>query len=165
VCEAIHLEDALSNIWSAHKVDLEKLSLQVSLVWTVLNKSLKQECSGLLYSSIFKEYLNNTVNGSLGDICTVSVSDHFGERYSCLRVSWNDIAENLDKIWRVVHLLAVRHNLVMLSSLNKSLDDTLWSVSRVRSHVNRECKLRVELLDHVSELICEGKLVVLDPLL
>ena len=62
VGELVHLEDTFSNIGSAHKVNFEELGLKVTLVRAVVNQSFQKESSGLLYSSVLKEDLNNLIN-------------------------------------------------------------------------------------------------------
>jgi hypothetical protein len=61
VGKSIKLENALSYIGSAHKVNFEKLSLKMAFIWPVLNKSFKQEGSGFLDSSVLKEDLDYRV--------------------------------------------------------------------------------------------------------
>jgi hypothetical protein len=67
-----------------------------------------------------------------------------------LRVYRDHVAEDLDEVRGIVHLLAVRDDLISLPSLNESLNDSLWGVRGVRTHVDGESELRVELLYHIS---------------
>ena len=57
--KSVHLEDAFSNIWCAHQIYLEELSLQMSLIRSVAGQCLQEECSSFLDSSIFKEHLDD----------------------------------------------------------------------------------------------------------
>jgi hypothetical protein len=82
-----------------------------------------------------------------------------------LRVDWDHVTEDLDEVRRIVDLLAVRDNLISLPSLNESLNDSLWGVRGIRTHVDGECELGVELLNHISKLVGNSKLIILDPLL
>jgi hypothetical protein len=52
VGEAVHLEDAFSNIRGTHQVDLEELSLKVAFIGTVLDQGLKKEGRGFLDAAI-----------------------------------------------------------------------------------------------------------------
>lgn len=150
VGEAVHLENTFSNIWGTHKVDLEELSLKVAFIGTVLDQGLKKEGSSFLDATILKEYLNYAINGSFGDVSTLAVGYHLSQSNGSLRVYWDHVAEDLDKVGSIVDLLAVRYNLICLSSLNESLNNSLWRVRGIRTHVDGESELGVELLNHIS---------------
>jgi hypothetical protein len=123
--KSVHKEDSFSYIRGAHKIDLEELCLQMTLIWSVASQCLQEEGGSLLNSSIFKENLDYTVNSSLGDISSVTIGNHLSKLNSSLRINWDYVTENLDKIRAIVNLLAVRHNLIVLASLNETLNDTV----------------------------------------
>mmetsp|Transcript_30887 Transcript_30887/g.22455 ORF Transcript_30887/g.22455 Transcript_30887/m.22455 type:complete len:252 (+) Transcript_30887:300-1055(+) len=76
--ESIELENTLSYIRSTHQVNLEKFSLQVSLIRSVVLESFKQEGSSFLDAVIINENLNNTIKRSLWHASCVTNSDHLG---------------------------------------------------------------------------------------
>ena len=162
VGEDVELEDAFCNVGSTHEIDFEELSLEVTLIWSVLFQGLQKESSGLLDSGVFQEHLDYTVNGNLGDVASVSVGDHLGKSDSSFRIDGHNVSEDLDEVWRVVGLLAVRHDFVVLVCLNQGLDDLVWSV---RSGVDQQSQLGVVLSDEVSELVSEAQFILLNPLL
>ena len=150
VGEAIHLEDTFSNIWGTHKVDLEELSLKMAFIRTVLDQGLEKEGCSFLDATILKEYLNYAINGSFWDVSTLAIGDHLGQANGSLRIYRDHVSEDLYEVRSIVDLLAVRDDLICLSSLNESLNDSLWGVSGIRTHVDGESELGVELLNHIS---------------
>lgn len=132
-------------------------------IGSILDKSLKQESSSLLNSSILKEDLHNRVNRCFRNVSVISVSDHFGETNCCLRVDGDNCSEELGEVRRVVLLLAIRYDLVELASGNETLKHLIVGVLAISTDIYRESKLRIELINQVSKLRGKGKLVSLDP--
>ena len=109
----------------------------MSFVWKVSFESFKKESSGLSDSLELKEDLENTFNWSLWIAVGVTSSDHFGKVSSSLWVERNHRSHDLDPVWRVSSLLAVRKNRVELLGFNESLDDFVRSTSsleHLKSH-------------------------------
>lgn len=121
--EHLELEETFSNVRLRHEVDLEELSLEMSLVGQVALESLKQESCSFSNSAELEEDLKDSFDGRLGVALSISGSDHFGEVASSLWVLGDHLAHNLDPVWLVGSLLAVRKDLVKLSGLDKALDD------------------------------------------
>lgn len=122
--EEIQLEDALGNIWCAYDVDLEDLGLEVALIWPIVLEGFKKESSAFLDFVELEENMCDLVNiGFWWSL--VSVGDHFGQSNCSLSIDWHDLPENLYEIGDMASLLAVRHDLVKLISLNKPLNDLL----------------------------------------
>ena len=63
--EEVELEDTLSDVGCAHKVNFEQLGLKMTLIWTVSLESFKEECCSFLDSGEFEEDLKDAINRCL----------------------------------------------------------------------------------------------------
>lgn len=123
--ESLHLEDCFSNIRSSLEVDLEKLSLEMSFFGLVSLESFKKEGGGLLNLVALDEELGNLFNGGH----TRGLSDeHLGKSKSSLGIDWDKVGKNLSEINLLTCLLDIRHDLVILSCLNESLNNSFMVI-------------------------------------
>jgi hypothetical protein len=42
----------------------------------------------------------------------ISISNHLSKSNSSLGINWHNLSQNLDKVWNVATLLAIRHDFV-----------------------------------------------------
>ena len=89
ISESVKLEDSFGDVWCTHKIDFKKFSLKMSLIRSVLDQSFKKESSGLLDSTVFKEDLDDRIDGCFWNISIFFVCDHFSKTYCSLRVNWD----------------------------------------------------------------------------
>lgn len=147
--EKVQLENAFSDLGSGHQVDLEKLSLEVTLIGEVTLESFNQESGGFSHFLGLEEDLEDLVDGSLGVADGVTHGDHLGERDAGLGVRVEQVLQDSNEVWlMVVVLSAVRHDLVELSGFNETLDHT---VGVAASSMNFHSKLRVVLTNEVTK--------------
>lgn len=154
------MEDTLSYIGSAHEVDLEKFSLEVTFVRSVALKSLEENCSGFLDSLMLKEDLNDSIERCLGLATCITHGDHLCKVYCCCGVLWDNSSEDLHEVRLVSSLLAVGEDLVELVGFNKSLDDSI-RVSTLLENLQGES--RVVLSHEISELVGHGEFLLSKP--
>lgn len=133
----------------------------MTLLWLVEFQCFKQECSGLLHFVKFEEDLDNCIDWSLWVACCVSDSNHFSKVDCCLGVVWHNRPQYFDEVRSMVHLLAVRNNLIELAGLNKSLDYLIWGSTRLEHF---KSQLRVKLSNCIAKLITHCKFVFVDPI-
>jgi len=159
--EQIQLEDTLSNVWSAHEVNLKDFGLEVTLIWSIAFESIQQEGSAFLDLIELQESIHDLVDVSFW-WALISVGYHLGKTDSGLWVHWHDLSKDLDEIWDMSCLLAVWHNLIKLIGFDQTLDNLVWGS---RFLIDVESHLWISLSNKVTELISHGKFLFLDPIL
>lgn len=159
--EEVELEDSLSDVRSAHEVDLKDFRLQMPLVGSVVLEGLEEEGGALLHLVELQKDGDNLIDLSLW-WALISVRHHSREADSRLRIDGHDLSQDLDEIWSVAGLLAVWHDLVQLVGLDESLNHLLWRAGLL---VDAEGHLWVGGSDEVSQLVSHGQFLLLDPIL
>lgn len=144
------MEDTFSYVGSAHKVDLEKFSLEVAFIGPVTFKSLKKNGGGFLHSLVLEEDLDNTIKWSLWLATSITHGDHLGEVNSCCWVLGDDSSEDLHEVRLVTSLLAVGKDLVELVGFNESLENSIGASTFLE---NLQGKVRVVLSNEITKLV------------
>ena len=132
----------------------------MAFIHKVAFERFEKESSCFLNLIVFEEDLGYCFDWGFWVALGVTSGDHFGEAYRGLWVARNDWAEDFNEVWAVVHLLAVRDNLVELVRFNKSLDNFVW-VSRFLERFKRQ--LRIVLADSITKFITHREFVIVDP--
>jgi hypothetical protein len=150
VSEKVQLEDTFSYVRSTHKIDLEKLGLEMAFIGSVALESLKENCSSLLNSLVLEEDLYNTIERSLRLTRSITHGNHLGKVDCSLRVLGHNSSENLHEVGLVSSLLAVRKDFIELVSFDKTLEDSVWASTFLE---NLQSESRVVLSHKISKLV------------
>ena len=150
--------DGVGHLRHRHQVHLEQARLERPLLGLVALEHVEQERGGLLQAVVRHE--------DIGDHAIVerdaTGSGLLRKLERAARIHAHHVREQEAPIGRVVHLLAVDHDLVELSRRHKHLDDLGRALA---AQVDGEGEVLVDHRDGVAELLGALKLVLTDPLL
>ena len=122
----------------------------MSFIYEVAFEGFEEERSRFLHFVVFEEDLGHCFDGCFGVALGVTGCDHFGQADGGLGVAGDDWAEDFYEVGSVVHLLAVRDNLIKLVRFNKCLDNFIRVTWLLESF---ERELGIILTDSVTKLI------------
>mmetsp|Transcript_8175 Transcript_8175/g.16155 ORF Transcript_8175/g.16155 Transcript_8175/m.16155 type:complete len:272 (+) Transcript_8175:3019-3834(+) len=159
VREHLVCHNSVSNLRRRDQVHLEQARLQRPFLLLVALERVEQKGGGLLQAVVLHEDVGDD---AVVERHAVGLHQLLRKLERARRVDTHDVGEQEAPVGRVVHLLAVEHDLLELARLHEALDHLGRGGG---AQVDGERQLLVDHLDQVAQLLGALELVLRGPLL